>query len=46
MQEQKPFQKAHFVDHNNPANTGYYEPLDAIEAPIKGAVRLKEVQNG
>lgn len=46
MQEQKSFSKAHFVDHNNPANTGYYEPLDAIDAPIKGAVRLKEVQNG
>lgn len=46
MQEQKPFQKAHFVDHNNPSNTGYYEPLEAIDASIKGAVRLKEVQNG
>lgn len=46
MQEQKPFSKAYFVDHRNQANTGYYEPLDAIDAPIKGAVRLKEVQNG
>lgn len=46
MREQKPFSKAYYVDHNNSANTGYYEPLDAIDAPIKGAVRLKEVQNG
>ena len=36
QQEQKPFQYAIY-------DGSRYEPLDAIDAPIKGAVRLKKV---
>lgn len=39
MQEQKPFLKAKYNDKT-------YVPIEAIDAPIKGAVRLKEVQHG
>lgn len=37
QQEQEPFDKAIY-------NGSYYVPIDSIDAPIKGAVRLKEVQ--
>lgn len=36
QQEQKPFQSAIYDD-------GKYIPMDQIDAPIKGAVRLKKV---
>ena len=36
QQEQEPFQHAIY-------DGSRYEPLDAIDAPIKGAVRLKKV---
>ena len=36
QQEQEPFQSAIYKGSK-------YEPLDAIDAPIKGAVRLKKV---
>ena len=36
QQEQKPFQSATYEGSK-------YEPLDQIDAPIKGAVRLKKV---
>lgn len=36
QQEQEPFQSAIYDGFR-------YEPLDAIDAPIKGAVRLKKV---
>lgn len=36
QQEQKPFQYAIY-------DGSRYEPLDAIDAPIKGSVRLKKV---
>ena len=36
QQEQEPFQYAIY-------DGGRYEPLDAIDAPIKGSVRLKKV---
>ena len=36
QQEQEPFQSAIYEGSK-------YEPLDAIDAPIKGAVRLKKV---
>lgn len=39
QQEQKPFNKAEYQGKS-------YVPLDKIDAPIKGAVRLKEVSNG
>ena len=36
QQEQEPFQSATYEGNK-------YEPLDQIDAPIKGAVRLKKV---
>ena len=38
-QEQQPFDKAEFDGRT-------FVPIEAIDAPIKGAVRLKEVQDG
>ena len=37
-QEQKPFKRAKFDDRT-------FVPIEAIDAPIKGAVRLREVAN-
>lgn len=39
MQEQNPFLKAKYNDKT-------FVPIETIDAPIKGAVRLKEVQDG
>ena len=38
-QEQQPFDKAEFDGRA-------FVPIESIDAPIKGAVRLKEVQDG